>query len=75
MSNRGFADSYGSRSDAWSNRTFDSSRTRSNFDRSRRNELNRSFDARNNGYQRFNSRSMNSGGFNRPAGGLQRRRP
>ena len=75
MSTRSFSDSYGTRSDAWSNRTYDSTRARSNFDRSRRNELNRSFNARNNGYERFNSRSLNSGGFSRSPGALQRRRP
>ena len=74
---RGFADSLGSgrASDAWSNRTYDSTRNRSSFDGSRRNELNRSHSARTNGYQRYNNRSA-SAGFNRPQGSrsLPRRR-
>jgi hypothetical protein len=71
---RSFADSYGSRSDAWSNRTYDSSRTRPGFDSSRRSELNRNFNARTNGYQRYETRNLNNARLNRPPGGRQLRR-
>ena len=64
-------------SDAWSSRTYDSSRNRGSFDSSRRQELNRSFNARTNGYQRYDQRSRSSTRMNqqRPRSGqLQRRR-
>jgi hypothetical protein len=72
----GFADSYGSAhsADSWSNRTYDSTRNRSSYDSSRRNELDRSYNARSSGYDRYNNRSSASaGGFSRPAGGRRRR--
>jgi hypothetical protein len=76
----GFADSYGSArsADSWSNRTYDSTRDRSSYDGSRRNELDRSYNARSSGYQRYNNRSTAGGGsFNRspssrPAGRRRR---
>ncbi|MGI9203730.1 MAG: hypothetical protein ACR2Q3_06950, partial [Woeseiaceae bacterium] len=43
-------------------RSFDSSRNRGSFDTSRRNELNRDFGARSNGYDRYNNRQRNFGG-------------
>jgi len=66
-----------SASDAWSGRTFDSSRNRDSFDSSRRQELNRSFNARTNGYQRYDQRSRSSARMNQPrprSGQFQRRR-
>ena len=62
-------------SDAWSGRTYDSSRNRSSFDSNRRAELNRSMNARSSGYDRYNSRSA-AGGINRSPGTrqIQRRR-
>jgi hypothetical protein len=64
--NRGsFADSYGNPGDR-STRSFDSSRSQGTFDASRRSELNRSQQARTNGYQRYNNRSSAS---SRPQGG------
>jgi hypothetical protein len=77
LSSSGFADSYGSArsADGWSNRTYDSTRSRSSFDGSRRSELDRSHNARTNGYQRYNNRSTS--GMNRQnLGGrqIQRRR-
>ena len=78
FSSRGFADSYGSAgaANSWSSRTYDSTRNRSSFDGSRRNELNRSYNARSNGYQRYNNRSLSTGSINRPQGTrqMQRRR-
>jgi len=79
LESRGFADSYGTArsKDSWSSRTYDSTRDRSSFDGSRRNELNRSYNARSSGYQRYNNRSsMNTGSFSRPQGTrqIQRRR-
>ena len=71
LDSRGFADSYGTArsSDSWSNRTYDSSRNRSSFDSNRRNELNRSYNARSSGYQRYNNRSSaGTGSFNRSPG-------
>ncbi len=77
LASRGFADSYGSArsADSWSNRTYDSTRSRQTFDSNRRSELNRSMNARSNGYQRYNNRSA-SGSFSRPQGTrqIQRRR-
>ena len=80
ISSGGFADSYGSArsADSWSNRTYDSTRDRSSYDGSRRNELDRSYNARSSGYQRYNNRSTAGGGsFNRspssrPAGRRRR---
>ena len=78
----GFADSYGSArsADSWSNRSYDSTRNRSSLDSSRRSDLNRSHNARSQGYQRYNNRSSSAGSFNRssssrsrPAGGRRRR--
>ena len=77
----GFADSYGSArsADSWSNRTYDSTRNRSSYDGSRRNELDRSYKARSGGYERFNNRSSAGAGSvnrtrgNRPAAGRRRR--
>ena len=74
---RGFADSFGA-ADAqnrWSSRTYNSTQSSRSFDNTRRNELNRSYSARTNGYQRYNNRSMNQ--MNRQQLGgrqLQRRR-
>ena len=65
LSTRGFAASYGTRSDAWSNRTYDSTRTRGAFDNSRRSELNRSYSARSGGYQRYNTRQLDTAGRRR----------
>lgn len=75
LSTRGFAESYGSAgtSNAWSGRSYDSTRNRGSFDASRRSDLNRSYNARTNGYQRYNNRSA-SAGLNRPQGGQQIRR-
>ncbi len=56
-----------------SNRTYDSNRYSGSFDSSRQNELNRSHNARTNGYQRYNNRSS----MNRQTAGgrsMQRRR-
>lgn len=74
LDSRGFADSYGTRSNAWSGRTYDSTRARNTFDGSRRTELNRNFNARTNGYQRYNTRSLNSGRLQRQPGTRQLRR-
>ena len=73
LSQGGFAESYRSSGGGLSNRTYDSSRYSGSFDKSRRNELNRSYDARTNGYSRYNNRSSMS---RQPAGGrsMQRRR-
>ena len=75
----GFADSYGSArsADSWSNRTYDSTRNRSSLDSSRRSDLNRSYNARSSGYERYNNRSTSAGSFNRsprsrPAGRRRR---
>jgi len=75
----GFADSYGSArsADSWSNRTYDSTRNRSSYDSSRRNELDRSHNARSQGYQRYNNRSAGARSYNRtprsrPAGRRRR---
>ena len=70
LSSSGFAASYGSAraADSWSNRTYDSTRNRSQYDGSRRNDLNRSYNARTNGYQRYNNRSAGAGNLNRPPG-------
>lgn len=72
LNSGGFAQSYGS-SGGLSSRSYDSSRYSGSFDSSRRNELNRSYDARSSGYQRYNNRST----MNRQSMGgrqIQRRR-
>ena len=56
MSQGGFADSYSS-GGGLSRGTYDSSRYSGSFDSSRQNELNRSYNARTNGYQNYNNRS------------------
>ena len=71
LSSGGFAQSYGG--GGLSNRSYDSSRYSRSFDAARRTDLNRSYDARSGGYQRYNNRSsMNRQSF----GGrqMQRRR-
>jgi len=75
LNSRGFADSYGSArsADSWSNRTYDSTRSRGSFDANRRSELNRSLNARTNGYRRYNNRQSNFSG-NRTQGGRQPQR-
>ncbi len=72
LSTRGFADSYGS-GGGRSNRSFDSSQHRGSFDSNRRSELNRNYNARSNGYQRYNNRLSNSSG-NRARGARSSRR-
>lgn len=58
-----------------STRSIDTSRYRGSFDSNRRNDLNRSFNARTNGYQRYNNRQLNTGGnFQRGGRQIQRRR-
>jgi len=69
LSNRRSSDSFNR---DLSSRSFDSSRNRGSFDSTRRNELNRDFSARSNGYDRYNNRQRNfSGGRTR---GTRRRR-
>jgi hypothetical protein len=65
-----------SASDAWSGRSYDSSRSRGSFDQNRRSELNRNFNARNNGYQRYDRRSQSAGRSAQPRqrSGQRRRR-
>jgi hypothetical protein len=73
----GFSERRQSASDARSGRTYDSSRSRSSFDVNQRSELNRSFDARNNGYQRYDRRSQSTSRMSQPrqrSGQFQRRR-
>jgi len=80
-----FADSYRSGGSDWSNRTYDSTRSRSSLDGSRRSsldgsrrsDLNRSHNARSQGYQRYNNRRAGAGSYNRtprsrPAGRRRR---
>jgi len=55
-----------SATDAWSNRTYDSSHSRGSFDQNRRNELNRNYDARTNGYQRYERRNQNASRASQP---------
>jgi len=70
LRSQGLADTYRSSGGGLSSRTYDSSRYSGSFDSSRRNELNRSHDARTNGYNRYNNRSS----MNRqPRGGRQMR--
>jgi hypothetical protein len=74
MDNSDFSDR-GQSGDRWSDRSYDSSRARSSFDSNRRSELNRSFDARTNGYQRFDQRSSaGAGGGQRSRNTNSRRR-
>ena len=59
----------------WSTTDFDNNRQRRSFDSARRNELNRSYNARNNGYQRYNQRSRGAAsGMQMQRGGQIRRR-
>lgn len=69
-----FADSYNNRNS--STQSFDSSRYSGTFDSGRRNELNRSRQARTSGYERYNSRSSMNTMNRQPRGGrqVQRRR-
>ena len=55
-------------------KTYDSLRNRNTYDSNRRSELNRSYNARKNGYQRYNQRSLSSGQMNRQGLGGQRPR-
>ncbi len=57
LSSRGFANN----GSGLSTRSVDATRYRSSFDQNRRNELNRSFNARSNGYQNYNNRQFNAG--------------
>ena len=57
LDSRGFAKSYGSGDARWSNQTYDSSRTRDRYDTNRQSELNRNYDARYGGYQRYENRN------------------
>jgi hypothetical protein len=59
MAQGGFADSYRS-GGGLAGGTYDSSRYSGSFSSTRRNELNRSYNARSNGYQRYNNRSSMS---------------
>ena len=62
-------------SDAWSNRSYDTSRNRGSYDYSRRSQLDRSYNARTNGNSRYNQRrSANRSMQNRPRGGQMRGR-
>ncbi len=69
-----FADSYGTGSSGWSNRSYDSTRDRGSYDYSSRNELDRNRNARSSGYERYNNRSTHSGSYNRSSGMGQRPR-
>ena len=70
-----FSERRQSASDAWSGRTYDSSRNRGSFDTARRNDLNRHYNARTNGFQRYDQRSQNAGRMSQPRQrGMQRRR-
>jgi hypothetical protein len=69
ISSQGFADSYGSGGSSWSSRTYDSTRNRGAYDTSRSNELNRSYNARSQGYDRYSNRSsVGTGSFSRSPG-------
>ncbi|MGI9235812.1 MAG: hypothetical protein ACR2QZ_00350, partial [Woeseiaceae bacterium] len=62
-------------SDRSAGRSYDSSRNRNSYDSYRRNELDRNRNARSNGYNRYNNRSMNTGRTrSRPMRGGGRRR-
>lgn len=54
--------------------TYDSSRNRNSFDSNRRSELNRSYNARTNGYQRFDQRSSVGAGNRQRSRDIQSRR-
>ena len=70
LRSQGLADTYRSSSGGLSGRTYDSNRYSGSFDSSRRNELNRSHNARTNGYSRYDNRSNMS---RQPRGGRQMR--
>lgn len=75
LSSRGFVDGM-STGGGLSSRSFDSSRSQDSFDTGRRNELNRNYSARTNGYQRYNNRQSNIGanrGTTRSRGQRRRR--
>lgn len=57
LRSQGLADTYRSSAGGLSGRTYDSNRYSGSFDSSRRNELNRSHNARTNGYSRYDNRS------------------
>jgi len=62
-------------SDAWSNRSYDTSRNRGSYDTSRNRQLDRSYNARSNGNDRYNQRrSANRSFQNRSRGGQMRGR-
>ena len=61
LNSRGLADGLEGRANR-TNRTFDSSQFKGSFDSSRRSELNRNYNARSSGYQRYNNRLGNSSG-------------
>lgn len=65
---RSFADSFNTGSNSWSGRSYDSRRNRNSYDSSRRQELNRNYNARSQGYQRYNNRSANSRSMRRSSG-------
>jgi len=60
LNERGFADNAGSRQQAA--RSLDSSQYRGSFDSGRYNDLNRNYNARTGGYQRYNNRQSYGGG-------------
>jgi len=72
LSTRRLANS--SRSGGLSTRSVDSSRYNGSFDTNRRRELDRNFDARSNGYQRYNTRQSNMSGSRARGGRATRRR-
>lgn len=63
LEQRGFANNATSQQRAA--RSYDANRYRGSFDTSRRNELNRSYNARSSGYQRYNIRQSYGGGRSR----------
>lgn len=71
-----FSERRQSASDAWSERSFDSSRNRGSFDQNRRSELNRNLNARTNGYQRYDRRNQSASRSRQPKqrSGQRRRR-
>ncbi len=73
LSTSGNADRNNRTGGGLSTRSFDSSQYQGSFDASRRNELNRNYDARSNGYERYNNR-QSSLGSNRSRGARQGRR-
>ncbi len=61
--------------DAWSNRTYDTARSRGSYDSQRRSQLDRSYNSRTNGNSRYNQRrSANRSMQSRPSGGRMRGR-